>query len=95
MAEASFDQARQAFVKFIAGAQATAGSIEERSATVRAGAAQPFRAGGAATQSSQWLTMISLPSVISIARPCPRAKQFPIRPRETPWDCRRERFARQ
>jgi phasin len=38
MAEASFDQARQAFVKFIAGAQATAGSIEERSATVRAGA---------------------------------------------------------
>jgi phasin len=38
MAEASFDQARQAFDKFLAGAQATAGSIEERGATVRAGA---------------------------------------------------------
>ena len=38
MAEASFDQARKAFEKFLAGAQATAGSIEERSETVRAGA---------------------------------------------------------
>ena len=38
MAEASFDQTRQAFEKFLAGAQATAGSIEERGATVRAGA---------------------------------------------------------
>jgi phasin len=38
MAEASFDQARKAFEKFIASAQATAGSLEERSATVRAGA---------------------------------------------------------
>ena len=38
MAEASFDQARKAFEKFLAGAQATAGSIEERGATVRAGA---------------------------------------------------------
>lgn len=38
MAEASFDQARQAFEKFLAGAQQTAGSLEERSATVRAGA---------------------------------------------------------
>ena len=38
MAEASFDQARKAFDKFLAGAQATAGSIEERGATVRAGA---------------------------------------------------------
>jgi phasin len=38
MAEASFDQARQAFEKFLASAQATAGSLEERSATVRAGA---------------------------------------------------------
>jgi phasin len=38
MAEASFDQARKAFEKFVAGAQATAGSIEERGATVRAGA---------------------------------------------------------
>jgi phasin len=38
MAEASFDSARKAFEKFLAGAQATAGSIEERSATVRAGA---------------------------------------------------------
>jgi phasin len=38
MAEASFDQARQAFEKFLTGAQATAGSIEERGATVRAGA---------------------------------------------------------
>jgi phasin len=38
MAEASFDQARQTFEKFIAGAQQTAGSIEERGATVRAGA---------------------------------------------------------
>jgi phasin len=38
MAEASFDQARKGFEKFLSGAQATAGSIEERSATVRAGA---------------------------------------------------------
>ena len=38
MAEASFDQARQAFEKFLASAQQTAGSLEERSATVRAGA---------------------------------------------------------
>ena len=38
MAEASFDQARQAFEKFVSSAQATAGSIEERGATVRAGA---------------------------------------------------------
>jgi len=38
MAETSFDQARKAFEKFVTSAQATAGSIEERSATVRAGA---------------------------------------------------------
>jgi phasin len=38
MAEASFEQARQTFEKFIANAQAAAGSIEERGATVRAGA---------------------------------------------------------
>ena len=38
MAEASFDQARKAFEKFVATAQATAGTIEERGATVRAGA---------------------------------------------------------
>jgi phasin len=38
MAEASFEQARQAFEKFLASAQQTAGSIEERGATVRAGA---------------------------------------------------------
>ena len=38
MAEASFDQARKGFEKFLAGAQATAGAIEERNATVRAGA---------------------------------------------------------
>ena len=38
MAEASFDQARKAFEKFVSTAQATAGSIEERGATVRAGA---------------------------------------------------------
>ncbi len=37
-AEASFEQARQAFEKFLANAQATAGSLEERGATVRAGA---------------------------------------------------------
>src|SRR6266478_1708618 len=37
MADASFDQA-QGFEKFLAGAQATAGSIEERGETVRAGA---------------------------------------------------------
>ena len=46
MAEASFDQARKAFEKFLTGAQATAGSLEERGATVRAGArcACPARA---------------------------------------------------
>ena len=38
MAEASFDQARKGFEQFVAGAQQTTGSIEERGATVRAGA---------------------------------------------------------
>jgi phasin len=38
MAEASFEQARQTFDKFLSGAQATAGSLEERGATVRSGA---------------------------------------------------------
>src|SRR5712675_3332147 len=38
MAEASLNQARTAFEKFLAGAQQTAGTIEERGATVRAGA---------------------------------------------------------
>src|ERR1700754_2139461 len=38
MADASFEQARKAFEKFLAGAQATAGSLEERGETVRAGA---------------------------------------------------------
>ena len=38
MAEASVEQARKAFEKFVAGAQATAGAIEARGATVRAGA---------------------------------------------------------
>ncbi|MGA7995440.1 MAG: phasin [Bradyrhizobium sp.] len=38
VAEASFEQARKAFEKFVATAQATAGTIEERGATVRAGA---------------------------------------------------------
>ena len=38
MAEASVDQARKAFEKFVATAQQTAGSIEERGASVRAGA---------------------------------------------------------
>jgi phasin len=38
MAEASFEQARKTFAKFVESAQATAGTIEERGATVRAGA---------------------------------------------------------
>ena len=38
MAEANFEQARKTFEKFLAGAQATAGSLEERGATVRSGA---------------------------------------------------------
>jgi len=38
MAEANFEQARKSFEKFMAGAQATAGSLEEHSATVRSGA---------------------------------------------------------
>ena len=38
MAEAGLNQARTAFEKFLAGAQQTAGTIEERSATVAAGA---------------------------------------------------------
>jgi phasin len=38
MAEASFDQARKAFDKMLASARQTAGSIEERGETVRAGA---------------------------------------------------------
>ena len=37
MAEASFEQARKTFEKFVASAQAAAGSVEERSATARAG----------------------------------------------------------
>jgi phasin len=37
MAEASFEQARKTFEKFAASAQAAAGSIEERNATVAAG----------------------------------------------------------
>jgi phasin len=38
MAEASFEQARKTFEKFLDSAKATAGSIEERNATMRAGA---------------------------------------------------------
>ena len=38
MADASFDQARKAFEKFLSAAQQTAGSIEQRGATVRTGA---------------------------------------------------------
>lgn len=38
MAESSFDQARQAFEQFAANAKTAAGRIEERNATVRAGA---------------------------------------------------------
>ena len=38
MAEANFDQARKTFEKLLESAQATAGTIEERGATVRAGA---------------------------------------------------------
>ena len=38
MAEASVEQARKAFEKFVTAAQATADTIEERNATVRAGA---------------------------------------------------------
>ena len=38
MAEASFEQARKTFEKFVASAQAAAGSIEERNAAARAGA---------------------------------------------------------
>ena len=38
MAEASFEQARKAFENFLSSAQATAGTMEERSAAVRAGA---------------------------------------------------------
>ena len=38
MAEASVDQARKAFEKFVTSAQQTAGSMEERGASVRAGA---------------------------------------------------------
>jgi len=38
MAEASFDQARRTFETFLAGAQAAAGSLEARGATVPSGA---------------------------------------------------------
>lgn len=38
MAEASVEQARKACEKFLASAEATAGSMEERGATMRAGA---------------------------------------------------------
>lgn len=38
MAEAGFEQARRTFEKFLASAHETAGTLEERGATVRAGA---------------------------------------------------------
>src|SRR5436305_1615682 len=38
IAQASFEQGRKAFEKFLANAQTAAGSIEERGETVRAGA---------------------------------------------------------
>jgi phasin len=38
MAEANFGQARKAFEKFVSSARDTAGSLEERGATVRSGA---------------------------------------------------------
>ena len=38
MAEASFEQARKTFEKFVASAQAAAGTIEERNAAAPAGA---------------------------------------------------------
>ena len=38
MAEASVEQARKTFEKFVESAQATAGTLEERGATVRTGA---------------------------------------------------------
>ncbi|WP_426440078.1 phasin family protein [Bradyrhizobium genosp. P] len=38
MAEASFDQARKTFEQFVTNAHATAGRLEERNASVRAGA---------------------------------------------------------
>jgi len=38
MAEASFEQARKTFEKFLSSAQAAAGTIEERNETVRSGA---------------------------------------------------------
>ncbi|OKO75539.1 phasin family protein [Bradyrhizobium sp. AS23.2] len=38
MAESNFKQAREAFEKFLANAEAAAGSIEERGASMRAGA---------------------------------------------------------
>lgn len=38
MADASFEQARKTFEKFLSSAQATAGSLEERGETVREGA---------------------------------------------------------
>lgn len=38
MAEASVEQARKTFERFLSGAQTAAGSMEERGATVRAGA---------------------------------------------------------
>ncbi|MGL3211130.1 phasin family protein [Bradyrhizobium sp. BR 1433] len=38
MAEASFEQARKAFEQFVTNAKDTAGKIEERNATMRAGA---------------------------------------------------------
>jgi hypothetical protein len=41
MAEASFAQARRGFEKFLAGAQATAGPVAARAATVRAGPGTP------------------------------------------------------
>ena len=46
MAEASFDQARKGFEKFIAGAQAAADSLSARTATVGAGAKDASKGAG-------------------------------------------------
>lgn len=70
MAEASFDQARKAFDKFMESARATTGTIEERRDTVRAGARE---IGGKAVSYAEKNVQASLDYAQSLLR----AKDLP------------------
>ena len=72
MAEASFDQARKGFEQFLAGAQRARGSIEERGATVQAGArdisAKAFASAEQNVQASLAQALLHARSVTEVLR---------------------------